>query len=135
MKGSMNIVKGYSERTNRAAVSNKKVDILLSPEKNIKKDFMHSRNSGLNQVMCKLAKKNNVAIGFNFQDVLNSKGKNRNDILGRMMLNVKLCRKYKVKMYIVNITKKWYEKRSEKELKEFGLFLGMQPGKVKVLQE
>ena len=94
------IVIGGDEKKNRKAVEDKNVDILLSPEKNREKDFMHSRDSGLNQVLCKLAKKNKVAIGFNFNDVLMSK--NRSVILGKMMQNVRFCRKYKVKMVIVS---------------------------------
>ena len=64
------VVLGGEDSVNRFAVENKKVDILLSPENNNKRDFLFFRNSGLNQVLCKFAHKNNVAIGFNFSDLL-----------------------------------------------------------------
>lgn len=118
------IVIGGSDRINRAALENKNVDVLLGPEKGREKDFTHYRNSGLNQVLCKLAKKNNIAIGFDFNDVLNVREKYK--ILGRMMQNVKLCRKYKVKMLIFDFK----EERSKKELRSFGISLGMTPGEV-----
>lgn len=111
------IVLGGNEEINRIAVSNKKVDILLSPERNDKKDFMNARNSGLNQVLCELARKNDVAIGFNFSDVLNSE--NRSKLISRMKQNYKLCKKYKVKMIFSSFAKNKYELRSEDCLKTF----------------
>ena len=62
----MNHIIGGSDTVNRKAVENPKVDILISPERSRNKDFMKSRNSGLNQVLAKLAHKNKVAIGFDF---------------------------------------------------------------------
>jgi ribonuclease P/MRP protein subunit RPP1 len=113
------VVEGGDVIVNRKAVENKKVDILLSPEKNDKRDFMFSRNSGLNQVLCKLAAKNNVAISFNFSDVLNCSGKERARLLGRMRQNVRLCKKYKVKMIFSSFAKNKYELRSSEFLKVF----------------
>ena len=123
------IVIGKDDKKNRTAVENKNVDILMSPEKNRELDFMHSRDSGLNQVLCKLAKKNNIAIGFNFNDVL--KGKNKRYIIGKMMQNVKLCRKYKVKMVLVSGANNEYELRGAQDLASFGRVIGMTPGDVK----
>ncbi len=117
------VIQGGDEKINRLAVENRKVDILLSPEKNNKKDFMFFRNSGLNQVLCKLAKKNNVAIGFNFLDVLNSEGRERSKILGRMAQNVRLCRKYKVKMVFSSFAKNKFELRNETILVSFAKIL------------
>ncbi len=119
------IVEGGNDKINRAALENKKVDVLLGPEKGRDRDFTHYRNSGLNQVLCKLAKKNNIAIGFDFNDILVSMEKGK--ILGRMMQNVKLCRKYKVKMLIFDFK----EERSKEELRSFGISLGMTPGESK----
>jgi len=117
------VVQGGDEKVNRLAVENRKVDVLLSPEKNNKKDFMFFRNSGLNQVLCKLAFKNNIAIGFSFSDVLNARGKERSKILGRMAQNVKLCRKYKVKMVFSSFAKNKYELRNDPILASFARIL------------
>ncbi|MBS3143751.1 hypothetical protein J4446_02660 [Candidatus Woesearchaeota archaeon] len=116
----MKMIIGGSDSVNRKVVENTSVNILLSPEKGRNKDFMKSRNSGLNQVLCKLAAKNNVAIGFNFDDILNNN--DRVNILGRMMLNVRLCNKYGVKMYVCNSQKDF---RCDSDLKIFGRILGM----------
>ena len=114
-----NIVQGGDDKVNRKAVEDKKVDILLSPEKNNKKDLMFSRRSGLNQVLCKLAAKNGVAIGFDFSYLLNSSGRERSRILGRMRQNVRLCRKYKIKMIFSCFARNKYELRSDDLMKVF----------------
>jgi RNase P/RNase MRP subunit p30 len=111
------IVRGGEEKTNRAAVENKKVDILLSPELNSRTDHLHYRKSGLNQVLCKLAKQNKVAIGFDFSLLLNSK--ERGKILGRMFFNYKLCKKYKVKMVFSSFSGDKFELRSKDSIRVF----------------
>jgi len=113
------VVQGGDLKVNRAVLENKNVDILLSPEKNDNSDLLFFRRSGLNQVLCKLAAKNDVAIGFNFSDVLNSNGKKRALILGRMRQNVKFCRKYKVKMIFSSFAKNKYELRNNDLMKVF----------------
>ena len=123
------IVIGGDDKKNRKAVEDKSNDILMSPEKIRKKDFMGYADSGLNQVLCKLAKKNNVAIGFNFNDVLISK--NRRNILSKMMLNVRLCRKYKVKVVLCSGAKNELEMRMPRDLISFGVCIGMTPGEAK----
>jgi len=119
----MRIITGGTDKKNRSLVENKTVDVLLSPEKGRTKDFMKFRNSGLNQILCKLANKNKVAIGFNFDDLFDN---NRVSLLGKMMQNVKLCRKYKVKMVIFS------KDRSENDLKSFGAVLGMHPSEINI---
>ncbi|MCD4666458.1 hypothetical protein K8R47_01460 [archaeon] len=128
----MKAIFGGNPKVNRSVVENKSVDVLINPEKNNENDYMHYRNSGLNQVLCKLAKKNNVAIGFNFNSVLNTEGINRSKILGRMIQNVKLCKKYKVKMIIINLTENPYELKTVSDLKSFGICLGMHPSEISV---
>ena len=127
----MKIINGGIDSVNRKAVENKSVDILMSPERGRYKDFMKSRNSGLNQVLCKLAHQNDVAIGFDFNYILNSKDSERSNILGRMKLNVILCNKYKVKMYVCNSTKNKNEERGNFDLESFGRVLGMTKFEVK----
>ena len=89
----MKVILGGKDTVNRKAVENKSVDILLSPERGRNYDFMKARNSGLNQVLCKLAHSNNVAIGFDFNYLLRAKDSERINIIGTMKFNVKLCNK------------------------------------------
>jgi len=113
------IVLGGDNKVNRAALENKKVDILLSPEKNDREDSFHYRKSGLNQVLCKLAKQNNVAIGFDFSNLINTLGRERARILGRMFFNYKLCRKYKVKMVFSSFSNNKFEQRNDDCMRVF----------------
>lgn len=114
---------------NRDIVERSNINVLLSPHKDLRKDSMHFRNSGLNHVLCSLAKKNNIAIGFSFSEFLNSN--DRALILGKMQQNVRLCRKAKVNMLIASFAKNEYELRSVETLKSFGYILGMNPEEIK----
>ena len=89
---------------NRKVLEIKKADVLFDLENHNREDFIHHRNSGLNQVLCNIANKNKVIIGFNFNSVLKSESVQRGLILGRMMQNVKLCRKYKVGMAVASFS-------------------------------
>ncbi len=120
-----NIVEGISEEKNRKAIENKQVDILVAPERAGKKDSLNQRGSGLNHVLCKLAHENDVAIGFSFSDVLSAK--QRSVVLGRMMQNVRLCKKYKVRMVLASFAQSPWEMRHAYDLLAFGMVLGMTP--------
>ncbi|MAF50700.1 MAG: hypothetical protein CMH64_01285 [Nanoarchaeota archaeon] len=120
----LRVVEGKNEKINRKAVEDKNNNLLYGLEKFGIKDKIHYRDSGLNQVLCKLAKKNNVKIGFSFSDVLNS-NEEKSVILGRMVQNVKLCNKYKVDMIIGSFAKSKYEMKSGKDLVAFGKLIGM----------
>ena len=117
------MVLGLGEEINRMAVESKKISILVSPEKGFGNDRMDARNSGLNDVLCKLAAKNQVAIGVDMEDVLRLPQDARIRRLGKILQNVRLCRKYKVRMVLVD-----GRGRNEKDLKSFGICMGMQPG-------
>ena len=111
-------------RINPEILKIKKINILLDHESNVKKDSLHYRNSGLNQVSCKLAAKNKIAIGISFSNIL-EKVKERSELIGRIMQNVKLCNKYKVKMILGSFARNKYELRGAKDLEAFGRVLGI----------
>mgnify|MGYP001596744353 CR=1 FL=1 len=127
-KNCFNIVIGGNEIINRKALETKNVSLLLDPEPE-EEDFMHFRNSGLNQVLVKLAKKNDVGIGFSINNL--KENENKIDLLGKIMQNIMLCNKYKVKMYIVELNN---NKHNLDDLKSLGSTLGISPGKVNILQ-
>jgi RNase P/RNase MRP subunit p30 len=112
------IVLGMNDEINRACLEHKKTTALASPEYNRKKDYNNYRNSGLNQVLCKIAKQNNKTIIENFSD-LNTAKKSKALILGRMLQNVRLCKKYKVKFILTNVTNKVEELKSNYEFENF----------------
>jgi len=108
---------------NRDVLEKSKADVLFDLERQSKNDFLHHRASGLNHILCNLANKNKIIIGFSFNSILNSK--NMAQILGRISQNIKLCRKYKVKMSIASFAKNAYEMRSTHDLVSLFLVLGM----------
>ena len=89
-------------------------NLIFSFEENPRRDFIHQRASGLNHILCSLARKNNIAIGFSSSSILNSK--NTHEILGRIMQNLRMCRQFKVKTIIASFAKNPYEMRSMHDL-------------------
>ncbi len=115
----------WGGKFNREVIESSAIDILLSPERGVKKDSFHHRNSGLNNVICRLAKRKKIAIGFSFNEVLINKGAKRAEIIGRMMQNVRLCRKYQLRMVLGSFAKNKWQMRLKNDLISFGVVLGM----------
>lgn len=88
-----------------------------------RKDFQKQRNSGFNHVLAKLAKKNNVTIGINFDEILEAQGITKSEILARIRQNIKICSKNKLKMKFLTIKKQ--NERNSHDLRALGLVLGM----------
>ena len=99
IRKSKNLIFVKGSAKNRFFIEKKKADVLFSLEDQNREDFMHHRASGLNHVLCELANKNKVIVGFSFGLLLKNK-KNLYKLLGRMMQNIRLCRKFKVKTLI-----------------------------------
>lgn len=87
-----------------------------------RKDFQKQRNSGFNQVLTRIAKKNKITIGINFDEIIESRNlKEKSEILARIKQNIFLCNKSKIRMQF--IAQKHY--RNIYDLKSLGLILGM----------
>jgi len=93
-----------------------KPNLIFSLEKQEKRDKYHYRISGFNQVLAKIAFKNKTIIGFSFSELLNTDKSKRIILLGRIIQNIKICKKYKVKTLLVSFATKPYEQRSLKTL-------------------
>jgi RNase P/RNase MRP subunit p30 len=120
-----------SSEQDRAVLERGSADALFGAETTQQKDYMHQRGSGLNHVMCELAQKKNVAIGFSFSSILEAKESQRSRIIGRMMQNIMLCRKYKVKTIIGSFAKDPWQMRSGHDLQAVFTTLGMHPAESK----
>ena len=112
-KGKLVIFEASSEEMLRFALEKTKVDIIVGVEKIHPKDSLHYVRSGLDQVLCRIASDNEKTIAFSFNDILNDK--DRAKILARMKLNLKLCKKYKVKTIFSTFAKKKEELCGSKE--------------------
>jgi len=121
-KGREIIFSSDDDELNRKILEKEKIDILLINQAG-RQDFQKQRNSGLNHIMAKLAKTNNVVIGINLEEILESEKKQKAEILARIRQNIKICNKNKLKMKF--ITEKEKNKRDIYDLRSLGIVLGM----------
>ncbi len=109
----------------RLAFEQTKPDIIFNLEEVQRKDFIHQRASGLNHIHAKLANKNQIIIGFSFNSLLKNTGIERARIIGRMIQNIEICRKYKVNVGIASFATQPYELRNLHDMEAFFITLGM----------
>jgi ribonuclease P/MRP protein subunit RPP1 len=109
------------DELNRKILEKLKINTLLLNQKG-RKDFQKQRNSGFNQVMAKIAKKNNVIIGINLDEIIESKSEEKAKILARIRQNINLCKKNKLEMTFISVKEK---KMDLYDLRSLGLVLGM----------
>ncbi len=107
------VVRGLDEAVNRAAVETAAVDILL-PAEEAKIDY----------VMAKLAKKNGVAIGFEFRQLLQSSGEDRSRLLSKLLETAKLVKKFGAPFVLTSGAMSEWDMRAPSELAAFGRNLG-----------
>lgn len=100
------IVKAQSSEFNRKMLEYGKFDILLSPEAGDKKDSLRQVDSGLNEILARIAKKNNVAIGIDIQELSSLSGKEKARRLARIKQNIRICKKNYTDLIAVNYKSK-----------------------------
>jgi RNase P/RNase MRP subunit p30 len=120
----LNIIHGKDDLYNRLMIE-KGIDILLNPHTYELKDNLHFRRGGLNQVSCKLAAKKDVVILFTLDSLRDHL------FIGRAMQDIKMCRKYCVKVMLCTYAKSKYELKSLNDLFSFCKILGMDGKQVK----
>ena len=96
------IVEAQDDDFNRKILEYGKFDILLSLEKGNKKDKPKALDSGLNEVLCDIAAKNRISIGIDIEDIEKLEKKEKAQRLARIIQNIRLCRKSKTKLKIIN---------------------------------
>jgi RNase P/RNase MRP subunit p30 len=107
---------------NRKIIEKTRVDIIFgfeSENKN-KKDRLKQRESGVNQVLCKLMKENDKTAGINFSEIAKLKEKPLSSYIGKLKQNIALFSKYKTKVILLNTKGK-----NKHDLMAFLLSLGM----------
>ena len=83
------ILSSDDNELNRKVLEKEKIDILLLNVAK-RKDKAKQRDSGFNHVLAKLAKKGNVTIGINLDEILSTKtGGAKAQILARVRQNIK----------------------------------------------
>jgi ribonuclease P/MRP protein subunit RPP1 len=116
------------DELNRKILEKENIHILLlNMEK--RQDFQKQRNSGLNHVLAKLAKKKEIVIGINLDEIIKTNEKEKARILARVAQNIKICNKNKLKMKFIYKN----NKRNIYDLKSLGLILRMPTWMIKEL--
>lgn len=100
------IVRAQNTEFNRKILEMKDVSMLLSPEIHDRKDKLKERDSGLNEILCRIAKKNNIKIGIDLEEIKKAQGKERAIILSRIIQNIMLCKKTGAEIKIMNCKEK-----------------------------
>jgi RNase P/RNase MRP subunit p30 len=75
-------------------------------------DYIHQRNSGLNHVLIKIMKENNIKPVFNFSEYIKEDNKTKSIILGRLKQNIKLFKKNKINYKIYSFANNTTEIKS-----------------------
>ncbi len=81
-------------------------DFITGIEKGTHKDYMHQRNSGLNHVIAKELAKKGIGYLISIKDIIESK--NRVVLLGRIMQNIRICKKYNLAIAIASFAEDSY---------------------------
>jgi len=96
------IIEAQSTEFNRKILEHGNFDVLFSIEANTKKDSPKYLDSGLNHVIARIAAKNKVAIGVDLGDIQKLERKEKAKRLARIKQNIKVCRKAKCKISVIN---------------------------------
>jgi len=100
------IVLGRDIKLNREILENEKVDTLILQHKP-ERDKLKQRNSGLNEILCKIAKDNNIILAIDLNELKEVKNKKeRGEILARIIQNIRLIKKQKNKFKLLNFKNK-----------------------------
>jgi len=117
--GKIIIFSSNNDELNKKILEKEKIHILLL-NLSSRKDKMKQRDSGFNHVLAKLAKKKNISLGINLDEIINSEPQKKSEILARVRQNIRLCNKNKLKMKFIS-----KNKGDIYNLKSLGLVLGM----------
>ena len=116
---------GGDDAFNRRAVESLKINYLVSPEKGNKKDNLKQRDSGINHVVAKIAKEKGIVFVVDMSEVAGLKDKEKVLRLGRIIQNIKICRKVGCGIKIASLTRNKKNIIDERGRKSFGVSLGM----------
>ncbi len=127
LKGKNKIIalQGGDDAFNRRAIETLKIDYLISPEGGKKRDTLKQRDSGINHVTAKEAKRKNISLVISMSEIRNLQKKEKALRLERIIQNIKVCRKVNCQLKIASLTDNKKNTTDEISRKTFGESLGM----------
>ncbi len=106
------IIKAVNDSFNRTLLEYGKFDILLSPESGDRQDTLRGINSGLNEILGRIATKNKISIGLDLEELCSLQKMQKAQRLSKIRQNIKLCRKTGAKLALIGVK----DKRDAKSL-------------------
>ena len=108
---------GGDLKINRSVCENHRIDVLSRP-------YYKRRDSGMNHVLAKEAKRNNVAIELCFRDILNNHLRYRANVISSFKEILKFHRKFKFPLILTTDSKSIYDVRSTRDIVSFFKSIG-----------
>lgn len=108
----------------RAACELWTVDLVVDPELNRGRDGLYNCSSGLDPVCLKMMAERNMGYLVNFRNILDSRRMSRVRVLSRVWQNIRLCRKYGVRVVASSCAKTAFDARNPHEIANFLIHLG-----------
>jgi RNase P/RNase MRP subunit p30 len=99
------MVHAQDDDFNRKIFEIKDVDMVVGLELN-GRDRLKQRDSGMNEVIAKLAKLNGIVIGVDVDRINGLGALEKGKVLGRLRQNVKLCRRTGAKIVVIGVDRK-----------------------------
>lgn len=100
------IVKARNLEFNRKILEYGKFDILLDIEESSGKNKLRQIDSGFNEVLAAIARKNNISIGIDLKKINQLSKEKKAEYLTKLKQNIKICRKFETNMVILNVEDK-----------------------------
>ncbi|MBS3074652.1 hypothetical protein J4447_04360 [Candidatus Pacearchaeota archaeon] len=98
---SKGIYHGGNADFNRKLIERKSTKAIILDHAHNKRDSLYERDSGLNQVLCRMAKQKNVIFIIDLNELNAADLKTRAEILGRIIQNIRLINKFKNHLKII----------------------------------
>ena len=108
---------GGDLKVNRSVCENYRIDVLSRP-------YYKRKDSGMNHVLAKEARKNNVAIELCFKDILNNHLRYRANVISSFKEILMFHRKYEFPLIITTDSKSLYDIRSTRDIVTFFKSIG-----------
>ncbi len=99
------VVYAQDDDFNRKIFEIKNVDMVVGLEIG-GRDRLKQRSSGMNEVIAKLAKKNNIEIGIDLSKIRGLNPLEKGKVLSRIRQNISLCKRTKARIVILGIDSK-----------------------------
>jgi RNase P/RNase MRP subunit p30 len=94
------LVDGRTEDAAREASESWDIDLIVNAELGQERDLIRQRSSGLDHVIASFMSQRNIGYCVNVDNIIHASGARRSQLLGRVIQNIMISRKYDVKVVL-----------------------------------